>query len=650
VRILPQRGSATNGDQRLWLVKRIERVDDARVGHLELIGVSEPETAEVNADDLVVVAAFRDVIYPGLTSTGKVALGGDKPFHTVINAENYLALKALTYTHRGRVDAIYIDPPYNTGARDWKYNNDYVEGDDLYRHSKWLAFMERRLRLAGELLNPDDAVLIVTIDEKEVHRLGLLLEQVFPAARIQMVTIVTNPNGVARGAELARVEEHAYFCFFGAGAPARVSDTLLDQGSPSERPSVRWEWLLRGGPNSRRIDRPNLFYPIFINDESRRIAEVGEPIPLDHDTKSVPDRPGLRTLWPVRGDGEEARWRTSPAYLRELLESGYARLGEYNRTTDRWSILYLGRAQIRRIQEGEIDVVGRTEDGAVLLEQDRDNVRATPKTVWNRARHSAGEHGSRLLRSLTPGRTFPFPKSLYAVEDSLRVAIAHKPDAVVLDFFAGSGTTAHALMRLNHQDGGRRQSISVTNNEVSAEDQGTLREQRLRPGDPEWELHGICDDITKPRINAAITGLTPEGDRIQGDYRFTDEFPIADGFAENAEFFTLTFEWPISVSHNRAFARISPLLWMRAGSAGQRIDTVPNTGWAVAERYGILFDLDHTMAFCEAVEKADALRIAYVVTDDDRRFQSVAQRLPNAIEPVRLYESYLSNFRFANGD
>jgi adenine-specific DNA-methyltransferase len=205
-------------------------------------------------------------------------------------------------------------------------------------------------------------------------------------------------------------------------------------------------------------------------------------------------------------------------------------------------------------------------------------------------------------------------------------------------------------MRLNHQDGGRRQSISVTNNEVSAEDQGTLREQRLRPGDPEWELHGICDDITKPRINAAITGLTPEGDRIQGDYRFTDEFPIADGFAENAEFFTLTFEWPISVSHNRAFARISPLLWMRAGSAGQRIDTVPNTGWAVAERYGILFDLDHTMAFCEAVEKADALRIAYVVTDDDRRFQSVAQRLPNAIEPVRLYESYLSNFRFANGD
>ncbi len=93
------------------------------------------------------------------------------------------------FTHAGKVDCIYIDPPYNSGARDWKYNNDYVDDTDAYRHSKWLAFMERRLKLAKELLNPDDSVLIVTIDEKEYLRLGLLLEQTFPAARIQMVTI-----------------------------------------------------------------------------------------------------------------------------------------------------------------------------------------------------------------------------------------------------------------------------------------------------------------------------------------------------------------------------------------------------------------------------------------------------------------------------
>ena len=106
----------------------------------------------------------------------------------------YHALKALTFTHRGKVDGIYIDPPYNTGARDWKYNNDYVEGDDLYRHSKWLAFMERRLLLAKELLNPEDSVLIVTIDEKEYLRLGLLLEQIFPEAQTQMVTHRDHPG------------------------------------------------------------------------------------------------------------------------------------------------------------------------------------------------------------------------------------------------------------------------------------------------------------------------------------------------------------------------------------------------------------------------------------------------------------------------
>ena len=116
--------------------------------------------------------------------------GGDKPYHVVIKGENHHALEALRFTHAGKVDCIYIDPPYNSGARDWKYNNDYVDENDAYRHSKWLAFMERRLKLAKELLNPDDSVLIVTIDEKEYLRLGLLLEQTF--ARRQ------NPDGQRR--------------------------------------------------------------------------------------------------------------------------------------------------------------------------------------------------------------------------------------------------------------------------------------------------------------------------------------------------------------------------------------------------------------------------------------------------------------------
>jgi adenine-specific DNA-methyltransferase len=143
VHVLPSRGSTAKGDQRLWRVMRLEGAGKARVAHLSLVDAAEPENAEVPVADLVVVAEFRDYIYPGLISTGKVTRGGDKPCHTVINGENFHALEALTYTHRGKIDAIYIDPPYNTGARDWKYNNDYVGEEDLYRHSKWLAFMER---------------------------------------------------------------------------------------------------------------------------------------------------------------------------------------------------------------------------------------------------------------------------------------------------------------------------------------------------------------------------------------------------------------------------------------------------------------------------------------------------------------------------
>jgi adenine-specific DNA-methyltransferase len=225
-----------------------------------------------------------------------------------------------------------------------------------------------------------------------------------------------------------------------------------------------------------------------------------------------------------------------------------------------------------------------------------------------------------------------------------------KPDATVLDFFAGSGTTLHAVMRLNHQDEGRRQCISVTNNEVAADEQVALRKKGLRPGDSDWERWGICEYITKPRVEAAITGKTPSREPIEADYKFLDEFPMAEGFEENAEFFTLTYETPLAVRHNLAFARIAPLLWMRAGSKGRRIDSLPSWGWEVTDTYGFLADLDQTAAFCKAVRKVDGLRVAYIVTNDDHRFQAVARRLSDSVEAVRLYESYLSNFQFANGE
>jgi adenine-specific DNA-methyltransferase len=262
--------------------------------------------------------------------------------------------------------------------------------------------------------------------------------------------------------------------------------------------------------------------------------------------------------------------------------------------------------------------------------------------------HFARDYGTGLLKAVLPTAVFPFPKSLYSVEDSLRIAVGSKRDAVVLDFFSGSGTTAHAVMRLNRQDGGWRQCISITNNEVSADEQQRLRGEGLRPGDTDWERWGICDYVTKPRIEAAIRGVTPSGVPIKGEYRFTDEFPIADGFEENAEFFTLTYETPLRIASNREFAKVAPLLWLRAGSCGRRIDDV-STGWDVADVYGVITDLDQAEPFLKAIAGNDSVTMAFIVTDEDRLFEALVAELPEHVEPVRLYEAYLRNFEIEAG-
>ncbi|ECH9476828.1 site-specific DNA-methyltransferase, partial [Salmonella enterica subsp. enterica] len=272
-----------------------------------------------------------------------------------------------------------------------------------------------------------------------------------------------------------------------------------------------------------------------------------------------------------------------------------------------------------------------------------------PGTLWKVPSHDATRYGTQLIPKLLPTRKFPFPKSLYAVEDALRFYLKGRRDAVVLDFFSGSGTTAHAVMRLNRQDNGRRQCISITNNEVGADEQNRLRSAGLRPGDLEWERWGICDYITKPRIRAAITGRTPEGDPVKGDYTFTDEFPMADGFEENAAFFTLTYETPLSIRHNRAFERIAPMLWLRAGSIGRIINDLGDRGWDVSDVYAVLENIDSSDAFIEAVRGTDSVRTVFVVTDNDAAFQMVCRELPSELHVVQLYESYLQNFELNQG-
>lgn len=661
VRFIPPRGATEVESDAIRIVTKLSGPKGKRVA--DLVNPKTKEEASRTVEDLVYVAEFLDPIYPGLCPSGEPVLrGGDKPFHTVINAENFHALEAMLFMHQAQVDCIYIDPPYNTRANDWKYNNDYVDPGDSYAHSKWLAFMERRLKLAKRLLNPRDSVLIVAIDANEVHRLALLLEQTFAGARIRMISTLINPKGVGVTEGFKRVDEYLFVVRFGAQDVTPSADVPLgskplggtdndaraDRSAAPKRVGLDWQTARRRDLASVRPTRPAQFYPIYVNKKTEMIESVGKAIPHGLDRNDALQRDGCVAVFPVRDDGTEMNWGvTAPTFI-DRWKKGYCRAGkEQPGKPQQFIIQYLKSGSIKDIEQGRAVVEGRNPDGSVIANYVELGAKAPP-TQWNLRSHNAEHYGTKTVRALLPGRAFPFPKSLYAVEDVLRLFVGNKPNALILDFFAGSGTTAHATMRLNREDDGRRRSISVTNNEVAVREAHALRTAGHRPGDSEWESHGICDYITKPRIQAAVTGRTPEDNPVSESYKFADEFPMSEGFEENVEFFTLTYENPAIVELDLAFERIAPLLWMRAGSEGRRIDERSGT-FDVADTYAVLFNVDASRAFLPAVDKAEKLRVAFIVTDDETQFQAVASQLRDEIDAVRLYETYLRTFQINTG-
>ncbi len=600
-------------------------------------------------DELVTVAEFGEPIYPGIKRLGSIDRGGDKPAHVVIKAENYHALEALQFTHAGKVDCIYIDPPYNTGARDWKYNNDYVDKDDAYRHSKWLAFMQRRLLLAKTLLNPAAYAIVVTSDEKEYLRLGLILQQIFPDSTSQMVSSVVNPPGTDRQNEFSRTNEYVFVL---TGGDLVISPMLPES---KEAEPIRWKGLRRTDLASRRGTSKggaNQFYPIYVDIESRRIVDVGDPLEHSVDRSCAPDRDGCATVFPVRNDGTEMNWGITSEPLMGRYRTGFVRVGKHDpQKPQPFAINYLTTGSISDIQDGKAVVSGHSETGAVIAHYPEGKSRM-PRTQWEYRSHDAHQHGTEILKDLLGDTRFPFPKSLYAIEDVLRILTSLTPNAVILDFFVGSGTTPHAVARLNRQDGGHRRSISVTNNEVSAAEAKHLSSDGFRAGDPEWEALGIFEHVTRPRLEAAITGLTPGGEPVKGDYKFTDEFPMAEGFEENIEFVELEYLDAEVVELDHAFEAIAPLLWMRAGSLGPVLtEAHEKTGrrkpYVMSDHYAVLFNPDRWRSFVEKL--AESVQHVFVVTDSASEFVNVVAELPEQVEIVRLYENYLSTFAINTG-
>lgn len=214
-------------------------------------------TEEFAVDSLVSVAEFGEPIYPYLKPIDTVCNAPDSDlWHTLIEADNYHALQLLEYLYAGKVDCIYIDPPYNKpDAHDWKYNNNYVDSSDQYRHSKWLSMMQKRLKLAAKLLNPKDSVLIVTIDEKEYLRLGCLLEEMFPDARIQMISSVISPQGNQRKNQFSRIDEYIFFIEIGEASVQKLplADEWRINSKDQRTTHLHWQQLIRNKCNIRKI-------------------------------------------------------------------------------------------------------------------------------------------------------------------------------------------------------------------------------------------------------------------------------------------------------------------------------------------------------------------------------------------------------------
>lgn len=394
--------------------------------------------------------------------------GLDAPNHVLIEGDNLEALTTLAYTHAGKIDVIYIDPPYNTGAKNWKYNNNFVDSEDGYRHSKWLSWMKRRLINARKLLK-DTGIIVVTIDDYEYAQLKLLLDDIYKIDNyLATVIIKNNPSGrsTVRGFSI----NHEYALFYSKSDKSSVgylSHNEEQKSRYSEKDSIgffEWENFRKNGTDSDRNDRPKQFFPIIINktDNSLRIPNLE----WDDDNREYYYEqlldPNELILLPVSPEGNEKVWKYGLERTKQILN------------------------QILVKKKGN-----RYE----LYRKKYLNTRGSlPRTWWDKPEYSARDSGTRELTNIFgPTKVFDFPKAPEAVKDCLRAANLQS-DGVVLDFFAGSGTTLQAVMQLNAEDGGHRQCILVTNNE-----------------------NGICENVTYERNKRVIEGYTKSnGDRVEG--------------------------------------------------------------------------------------------------------------------------------------
>lgn len=624
--------------------------------------------AEFALDDLVAVAEFGEPIYPYLKPIDMVCNAPDSDlWHTLIEADNYHALQLLEYLYAGKVDCIYIDPPYNTGARDWKYNNDYVDDSDAYRHSKWLSMMEKRLRIAKKLLNPCDSILMLTIDDNELSHIKILLDELFSECQIQIVDMFINPKGKSRIGRLSQVDEYLLLVYMG-------NAKTVPENSNIEGEEIRWPYLRRSDVESARGTTKGgtqQFYPIYVNPNTEKIEMIGDPLLPEQSLSDAVDIPGLVPVFPIREDGKQMNWGLTGASLGYALENGCVRVMKSRNPNQAYNFTYVTMPSIRKALAGEYVIAGSRDDGTkiIILPSGKESQKPT---AWKRTAYDANVYGTQLVGSILGEKRFSFPKSLYSVYDALQIYIKSKPNALIVDFFAGSGTTLHAVNLINAENNGQRRCIMVTNNEVSEAEAKSLANDGYSPGDEGWERLGIAQYVTWPRTVCSIIGKDVKGSPLSGDYgTYHEEFisdeqrgkykkvkvpdnsrlaemKMADGFKANAAYFKLGFLDKASVRIGRQFREMLPTLWMKAGCfgpcptlAGQKI---PDYMVLPENRMAILNDNSCFAKFAEEVGDATEIETVYLVTDSDADYRSMSREL-SVKQIYQLYRDYLDNFR-----
>lgn len=542
----------------------------------------------------------------------------------------------------------------------------------------------KRLRIAKKLLNPKKSVLILTIDEKEYLHIGCLLEEIFPDAQIQMITSVISAKGVVRNDQFSRVEEYIFVVEYGEVSFSKLPFNMLDDDIKKEADrEIEWLGFRRRAPQAKRNSRPNQFYPVYVNNETGIIEAIGDVVKqgVDRNTISVPE--GCTALWPLSKDGDERLWSLIPEQARTNLEKGYLRVKNWNKKERTGTVYYLPSGTIDDIESGKARTIGKNNDGSIIAKYEAEGT-TPPKRVWNMKSHNAETYGTNVLNSIL-GKRFDYPKSIYAVHDTLSFFVGNNPNALIIDFFAGSGTTLHAVNLLNAEDNGNRRCVLVTNNEMSVEEEKQLIDAGHLPGDEEWESLGIANYVTWPRIVGCIKGKDIDGNVLQGNYGVDKEtyelqklkvvegdktktinayikkneplYPklaelkVGDGFRSNAIFLKLGFLDKTSVALGMQFKELLPVLWMKAGAKGrcpEIKEDCPKMLILPENRFAVLVDENAFLEFNDEIKKHPSIQTIYIVTDYEVNYRSMVRSM-NVKETYQLYRDYLDNFRINHG-